>query len=89
MTDPRTRHLARKLLDGDEMLTVAEIAALFRVSRAQTARWLKAGRFPDLPDGTSSVIRIGDRGVYRVRASVVRGLLDGTLTPREAPDDHR
>jgi hypothetical protein len=84
----RDDRLSRDFLDGDRLMPMGEVAALFAVSRQTAARWAAAGQFPDLPDGRPSVIRTptGGRGVYRVRASVVRGLLDGTLTMREATD---
>jgi predicted site-specific integrase-resolvase len=78
----------REPADGDRLMGTAEIARRFDVRRETVARWLKAGRFPDAPGGDPGVIRTpsGTRGVYRVRASVVRGLLDGTLAWREATD---
>jgi hypothetical protein len=82
------RQLARDFLDGDRLLTTDEVAGLLRVDSKTVARWAAADRFPDTPTGKPAVIRaMGRRSHVRIRESVVRGLIDGTLKPREADDD--
>jgi hypothetical protein len=73
--------LAAELMHGDRLLTTGEVAALYRVEAKTVARWASADRFPDDPDGRPGVVRtLG--GHRRIRASVVRGLLDGSLQMR-------
>ena len=84
---PRSdRQLARDFLDGDRLLTTDEVAGLLRVDSKTVARWATDGRLPDTPAGLPPIVRtVG--GQIRIRESVVRGLIDGTLKPREAGDD--
>lgn len=83
MTDPRTRRLVRDFLGGDPYMPTDEVATLFRVDRRTVGQWARLGRFPLVGDGRPTVLRTPG-GDLRFRASVVRGLLDGTLQPREA-----
>lgn len=64
--------IARDLLDGDRLLTPAEVAAMFRVDTKTATRWAKAGRI-------SSVRTPG--GHRRFRESEIRALfVDEPLT---------
>ena len=86
---PRAQRLAREQND-DRLLTTAELAAAYRVTRATAGRWLAevADRIPNTPDGRPGAIRTpgGKRGAWRIRESIVRGLLDGSITLRDVPD---
>lgn len=70
--------LSRDFLGGDRFLSTTEIARLFRVDYKTVSRWCRLGRVPNTPDGKPGVLQMG-RGHYRIRESVVHGLLDGTL----------
>lgn len=62
----------------DRLLTPGEVAALFRVDPKTVGRWARAGRFPDTAYGTpGAVLTLG--GHVRLRESVVRGLLAGSI----------
>jgi hypothetical protein len=76
-------------LGGDPLLTAREVAELMRVETSTVNRWAAAGRFPDTPDGLPGVIKTLGGREQRIRTSVVRGLLDGTLQPREVDGDGR
>jgi excisionase family DNA binding protein len=72
-------------LDGDPLLSTDEVATLLRVSVKTVSRWAAIGWFPDARPGVPGAMKVG--GLWRIRESVVRGLIDGTLTPREAGRD--
>lgn len=55
--------------DGEQLLTPAEVAALFRVDPKTVTRWAKAGKL-------SSIRTLG--GHRRYRASEVHALLEAT-----------
>jgi predicted site-specific integrase-resolvase len=80
---PRSdRRLAADFLDGDPLMMPAEVARLMRVHPKTVTHWVEADRLPDTPDGKPAVIRtVG--GHIRIRESVVRGLLNGTLQRKE------
>lgn len=64
------RHeLVREVLDGDPLLTTAEVADLFRVGTTTVARWAHAGRLP--------FIRTPGGDEMRFRESVIRTALRG------------
>ena len=63
--------------DADELLTPAEVAALFRVDPKTVTRWAKAGKL-------TSIRTLG--GHRRYRASEVRSLLEGIPAPRSRED---
>ncbi len=69
--------MASRLPDTDELLTPAEVAALFRVDPKTVTRWAKAGKL-------ASIRTLG--GHRRYRASEVRGLLDSIPEQRAAGD---
>lgn len=75
--------LSRAFLDGDELLSTDEVARLMRVDAKTVSRWASAGRFPDTPDGKPGAMHTLAGGEWRLRASIIRGLMDGTLAPRE------
>jgi excisionase family DNA binding protein len=79
----RPDDLIGDFLDGDALLTTEEVAALLRVDPKTVSRWAAAGRFPDTPTGRPGAIQLVEGGQWRIYASVVRGLLDGTIKPRE------
>jgi hypothetical protein len=81
--------LTDDVLGGDPLLTPQEVAALMRVEASTVNRWAAAGRFPDTPDGLPGVVKTLGGREQRIRTSVVRGLLDGSLQPREVGDDGR
>ena len=83
---PRSeREVSRDFLEGDPFLFPAEVAEMMRVDPATVVRWAAAGRFPaTTPAGVPAVSRTPGNH-YRIRASVVRGLLDGSISWR-APD---
>jgi hypothetical protein len=81
------RDLTESLMDGDAWLTSAEVAPPLRVDAKTVTRWAARGWFPDMPDGRPGVMRTPGGGRWLIRRSVVVGLMDGSLTPREvAPD---
>lgn len=83
---PRSdRRLSTDLMGSDRLLTTDEVAELFVVDPGTVARWATAGRFPDAPSGEPGVIRTAG-GHIRIRQSVVRGLLNGTLHVRGDDD---
>lgn len=61
--------MAGRPIDGDELLTPSEVAALFRVDPKTVTRWAKAGKL-------TSIRTLG--GHRRYRASEVYSLLDRT-----------
>ncbi len=67
--------MAGRPIDGDELLTPSEVAALFRVDPKTVTRWAKAGKL-------TSIRTLG--GHRRYRASEVYSLLD--RTPGVQPD---
>jgi len=69
--------MASRLPDTDELLTPAEVAALFRVDPKTVTRWAKAGKL-------TSIRTLG--GHRRYRSSEVRQLLEGIPEPRLAGD---
>lgn len=76
----------RDLTDGDRLLTPTEVAKAMRVDPKTVTRWIGAGRFPNLPhDRYPGIIRTLSGGI-RIRESLVRGLLDGSLIPKEGGD---
>ena len=69
--------MAGRLTDADELLTPAEVAALFRVDPKTVTRWAKAGKL-------TSIRTLG--GHRRYRAAEVRALLEnipGQRTPAD------
>ena len=68
--------MAGRLPDADELLTPAEVAALFRVDPKTVTRWAKAGKL-------TSIRTLG--GHRRYRAAEVRALLGDV--PAAPPDD--
>jgi excisionase family DNA binding protein len=67
--------MAGRMTDADELLTPAEVAALFRVDPKTVTRWAKAGKL-------TSIRTLG--GHRRYRAAEVRALLGDIPAPREA-----
>ena len=67
--------MAGRLPETDELLTPAEVAALFRVDPKTVTRWAKAGKL-------TSIRTLG--GHRRYRAAEVRSLLGEIPAPREA-----
>ncbi len=65
--------------EADELLTPAEVAALFRVDPKTVTRWAKAGKL-------TSIRTLG--GHRRYRAVEVRSLLEGIPGQRAAGDNH-
>lgn len=61
----------------EQLLTPAEVAALFRVDPKTVTRWANAGRL-------TSVRTLG--GHRRFREAEVRALLDGVPAPRVSND---
>lgn len=61
--------MAGRPIDGDELLTPSEVAALFRVDPKTVTRWAKAGKL-------TSIRTLG--GHRRYRAGEVYSLLDRT-----------
>jgi hypothetical protein len=76
------QELIDAFLDGDPLMSPDEVAPIMRVDSKTVTRWAAAGRFPGRPDGSPGAFRTPG-GEWRIRESIVRGLLDGTLTPRE------
>ncbi len=68
--------MAGRPIDGDELLTPSEVAALFRVDPKTVTRWAKAGKL-------TSIRTLG--GHRRYRASEVYNLLDRTPGARPEP----
>jgi excisionase family DNA binding protein len=62
--------------EDEELLTPAEVAAMFRVDPKTVTRWAKAGKL-------SSIRTLG--GHRRYRESEVRALLAGIPAPRQEP----
>lgn len=71
--------MAGRPIDGDELLTPSEVAALFRVDPKTVTRWAKAGKL-------TSIRTLG--GHRRYRASEVYSLLDRTpgTRPESRPE---
>lgn len=72
--------MAGRPIDGDELLTPSEVAALFRVDPKTVTRWAKAGKL-------TSIRTLG--GHRRYRASEVYSLLDRTPGMRPEVVDAR
>jgi excisionase family DNA binding protein len=51
----------------DELMTVAEVAALLKISEVTVRRWIVQGEL--------SAVKLPGRGIYRVRRSVIDRLL--------------
>ena len=68
--------MAGRVPEADELLTPAEVAALFRVDPKTVTRWAKAGKL-------TSIRTLG--GHRRYRAAEVRSLLGEV--PAAPPDD--
>ena len=64
--------MAGRLPEADELLTPAEVAALFRVDPKTVTRWAKAGKL-------SAIRTLG--GHRRFRESEVLALLNGDARP--------
>lgn len=60
--------MTNRAVEGDALLTPAEVAALFRVDPKTVTRWARAGKL-------TSLRTLG--GHRRYRESEVRSLLDG------------
>lgn len=71
--------------EDDDLLTPGEVAGKFRVDPKTVSRWAHDGRLPDL-DGRKSVIRTPG-GHTRIRAKVVRLILEGEITMRYGAED--
>jgi len=69
--------MASRLPEADELLTPAEVAALFRVDPKTVTRWAKAGKL-------TSIRTLG--GHRRYRAAEVRSLLGDIPAPRDAAE---
>jgi excisionase family DNA binding protein len=69
--------MAGRLPEADELLTPAEVAALFRVDPKTVTRWAKAGKL-------TSIRTLG--GHRRYRAAEVRALLGDIPGQRGAGD---
>lgn len=71
--------MAGRPIDGDELLTPSEVAALFRVDPKTVTRWAKAGKL-------TSIRTLG--GHRRYRAGEVYSLLDRTpgMRPESRPE---
>jgi excisionase family DNA binding protein len=69
--------MASRQPETDELLTPAEVAALFRVDPKTVTRWAKAGKL-------TSIRTLG--GHRRYRASEVRQLLEG-IPEQRTPGD--
>ena len=67
-----------RMTETDELLTPAEVAALFRVDPKTVTRWAKAGKL-------TSIRTLG--GHRRYRAAEVRALLDNIPGQRSATED--
>jgi excisionase family DNA binding protein len=67
----RTAQRLRQELTGDDLLTPAEVAAMFRVDPKTVTRWAKAGKL-------SAIRTLG--GHRRYKESEVRALLIGAVT---------
>lgn len=86
---PRSEyHLARDFLDGDPLLMTAEVAELFRVDPATVGRWAKEGRFPETTASGEPAVTRSPGNHYRFRASVVRGLVNGTIPWKASDGEH-
>lgn len=72
--------MAGRPIDGDELLTPSEVAALFRVDPKTVTRWAKAGKL-------TSIRTLG--GHRRYRAGEVYSLLDRTTGARPEVVDTR
>jgi excisionase family DNA binding protein len=66
--------MAGRVPEADELLTPAEVAALFRVDPKTVTRWAKAGKL-------SSIRTLG--GHRRYRAAEVRQLLENIPVQRQ------
>lgn len=82
---PYGRAPSSDFLEGDPFLFPAEVAELMRVDRATVSRWAADGRFPETTAAGLPTVSRTPGNHYRIRASVVRGLLDGSI-PWRAPD---
>jgi excisionase family DNA binding protein len=69
--------MAGRVPEADELLTPAEVAALFRVDPKTVTRWAKAGKL-------TSIRTLG--GHRRYRAAEVRSLL-GDVPDQRSVDD--
>lgn len=69
--------MAGRTPDSEQLLTPAEVAAMFRVDPKTVTRWAKAGKL-------TSIRTLG--GHRRYRASEVRALLEGVPQPRDGAD---
>lgn len=69
--------MTKPLTESEELLTPAEVAALFRVDPKTVTRWAKAGKL-------TSIRTLG--GHRRYKASEVRALL-GIPAQREGTED--
>lgn len=74
--------MSEDLTEGDRLLTSLEVGELMRVDPKTVTRWASAGKFPDLPHGRYPGVTYTLGGHLRIRESLVRGLLDGTLIPK-------
>jgi hypothetical protein len=86
MSQPE-RDLTEDLMDGDAWLTPAEVGPLLRVDPKTVTRWASRGWFPNTPSGDPGTMKTPGGGRLLVRRSVVAGLIDGTITIREAAPD--
>lgn len=64
--------------DEEELLTPAEVAAMFRVDPKTVTRWAKAGKL-------SAIRTLG--GHRRYRSAEVRRLLSGALPEQRQPEE--
>jgi excisionase family DNA binding protein len=55
--------------DGEQLLTVQDVAARLRVGVETVRRWLRSGELPG--------VLLGDRAGWRVSASDLQAFLDG------------
>lgn len=60
--------------NGEELLTVAEVAARLRVTRVTVHRWIQQGRL-------AAIVLPGAGRVRRIPASAVDAITNGTAPP--------
>jgi len=65
-------------IETEQLLTPAEVAAMFRVDPKTVTRWAKAGK-------VSSIRTLG--GHRRYRESEVRGLMNGMIPQQRTGED--
>ncbi len=69
-----TQHTPTPVIDGNELLTVPEVARLLRVDATSVRRWVKDGILEAV-----TLPHTGKRAIYRIPRSAIEALLDTTL----------